>query len=754
MVDCLLTVMNVVLKSIKTFIIVFLIGLSGLLLSISEPGSYLEEEVGLDWLFKLRGSLPPPSDVIIVAVDKASAEILHLPDDPKKWPHNYYATLIDNINRQNPALIALNIRFDESREPSQDIQLAQAMRRQRHVLLSNYLKQSSFSEISAHDEFYSEKIIEPIPVLKFASAGTAPFPLPKTASTVKEFWAYKHTAGDIPTFPVSIFQYFFIKTAYPEVRRLLSQINPEASSIFPSSFRRFIRQYRRIEIFQDMHTVLSEDQESLQALKQLIDEGDYPYKVRNLLEAWLALLKSRERLYLNYYGDVGAIKTVPFYQALAGINLKPELFKDKIVMVGFSDNIEPERNQGFYSTYSRASGQVINPTEIAATAVANLIDQSWLKILPPGAQALLVFAWGVLLSLVFRLLPYRYAMTSALLCAVIYLGFCVNKFTSEHLWLPVAVPMLLAFLVILLKSTLHFVKIKKVTERYLPKDVFEVNTLNPDAMQQYGNLMYGVCMATDAGQYTALSETTKPLQLHKLMNDYYGVIFPEVNSRKGLISDVIGDAMLAVWATKKQDQKLRFLACQSALSIKDAIDKFNRTTQYQLLTRLGLHYGEMRLGNVGAKEHFEYRAVGDTINTATRIEGLNKLLGTRILVSSQVIEGLNGIFLNREIGSFLLKGKSQPVTVYELAGYQNGLNSQSQWACLSLLFNEALTLYKNGDWKLALSAFSQINQEYPDDGPTRFFLSYLNDNYNTEPELQDNKHRKIIDVGKIHSLAY
>jgi adenylate cyclase len=273
-------------------------------------------------------------------------------------------------------------------------------------------------------------------------------------------------------------------------------------------------------------------------------------------------------------------------------------------------------------------------------------------------------------------------------------------------------------------------------------------------MQNYGNLMHGVCMATDAGQYTTLSETISPLQLHKLMNDYYGIIFPEVKSRNGMISDVIGDAMLAVWAVKKPDPKIYSAACHSALAIKAAIDNFNRTSPFQLTTRLGLHFGEMRLGNVGAKEHFEYRAVGDTINTTTRIEGLNKLLGTRILISSQVVERVNGLFVVRELGAFLLKGKSQPVTVYELMDYKINSSSHSEWTSLCLLFNEALTLFKTGEWNLALSEFSRITNEYPGDGPAQFFISYLNGYFDLPSEKQNKKHPGIIDVRNIHTLLH
>jgi adenylate cyclase len=283
--------------------------------------------------------------------------------------------------------------------------------------------------------------------------------------------------------------------------------------------------------------------------------------------------------------------------------------------------------------------------------------------------------------------------------------------------------------------------------------VFAHNTRNPDDMNQYGILMHGVCMATDAGQYTTLSETINPLQLNQLMNDYYAAIFPRVKSRRGLISDVIGDAMLAVWAAKKIDNKLRLNACHAALEIKSAIDRFNDSSQYHLATRMGLHYGEMRLGNVGSVEHYEYRAVGDTVNTATRIEGLNKLLGTRILISAPVIEGLPGL-VSRELGTFLLKGKTFPVTVFELMGYTDEISrTQPTWLNLSQAFSHALALVKDGQWPKAFEEFQAIQQVYPDDGPTQFYISYLQNKLSLTQQFSK-ECAAIIDVGNITSILH
>ena len=107
-------------------------------------------------------------------------------------------------------------------------------------------------------------------------------------------------------------------------------------------------------------------------------------------------------------------------------------------------------------------------------------------------------------------------------------------------------------------------------------------------------------------------------------------------------------------------------ACGAAIEIAIALREFRQTLGKPALpTRIGLHAGEIFLGNIGGARHFEYRPVGDIVNTATRIEGMNKYLGTKILVSAEVCSAVNG-FLTRNLGMFLLAGKTRPVNVHEL----------------------------------------------------------------------------------------
>jgi adenylate cyclase len=216
-----------------------------------------------------------------------------------------------------------------------------------------------------------------------------------------------------------------------------------------------------------------------------------------------------------------------------------------------------------------------------------------------------------------------------------------------------------------------------------------------------------------------------PDQLHALINNYYAVIFPQVKHNKGIISDVVGDAMFAIWTDKEHEAQVRTNACVTALEIQSAVNRFNRAQPHQLPTRLGLHYGNFRLGNVGAAGHFEFRAVGDTVNTAARIEGLNKLLGTQILVTAEIIIGLPDFF-TREIGFFILRGKNKAVHIYELVGKsdQHLLNWQAQKA----KFAKALLFFQQQQWTEALNTWQDIERISPNDGPTLYYINYLKQN--------------------------
>jgi adenylate cyclase len=213
-----------------------------------------------------------------------------------------------------------------------------------------------------------------------------------------------------------------------------------------------------------------------------------------------------------------------------------------------------------------------------------------------------------------------------------------------------------------------------------------------------------------------VAERLQPAALAVLVNEYYQTIFRVVEAHGGEISDTAGDSMVAVWASAKPDAGARLRAARASLAILDAVEQFNRAhADAPLPTRVGLETGEMLLGNIGGEQRYEYRAVGDIVNTASRIQGLNPLLGTRVLLSATTLADID--LPARDVGTFLLRGKRLPVGVFEpitAAGCRLNDESIEEFAA-------ALAAFRRGDWQSAQDAFEALAARLPSDGPSRYY---------------------------------
>jgi adenylate cyclase len=150
---------------------------------------------------------------------------------------------------------------------------------------------------------------------------------------------------------------------------------------------------------------------------------------------------------------------------------------------------------------------------------------------------------------------------------------------------------------------------------------------------------------------------------------------------------------------------------------------------FKLPTRIAVHGGDIFFGNIGAEDHYQYGVMGDTVNTASRMDSLNKQLGTEILVSEELIRDVKG-FSTREAGTFLLKGKAQPIRVYELLSRADEAADLQRAACT--IFAEGLCAFKERAWPRAKEKFQQSADLLGGDRLSVFYLK-LFDRYQSHP---------------------
>jgi adenylate cyclase len=221
-----------------------------------------------------------------------------------------------------------------------------------------------------------------------------------------------------------------------------------------------------------------------------------------------------------------------------------------------------------------------------------------------------------------------------------------------------------------------------------------------------------------------------PQQLSDLMHEYFEATFEPVTKQGGLVVNLKGDSFLAIWKSARPEAALRKKACLAAMDVAKAVRRFNGSYEhFNLPTRLGVHCGQIFLGNIGAGEHYEYGPTGDTVNTASRMEGLNKFLGTEILASEEAIEGIDGL-LTREVGKFMFKGKAQPVVVYEMLSRMDEADEKQKRSCA--IFADALRDFKRQAWDEAKEKFHRAIENCESDRPAHFYIN-LCDQYKKNP---------------------
>ncbi len=709
---------TIILKPfLPTAILALLGGTLGIAAAVSPWGEWLETQLGLPFLYGLRGTRPPPSDVVIVSVDPASARELGQPVKIRKWDRRLHAELVEAVTRHGAKVVVFDIFFDEPRknDPEQDRIFRSAIREAGNVLLYADLR------LVRRDELQIETLVPPLAMLADASAGFAPFVLPREPVRVDRAWLFKPSAGDWPTLPVVAFQQF-ASDEYPALRSLLQRADfldagiklPEPDEEFDVAL--LTRELR--ELFASRRDLQGG------ALLDMVPSSER----KGLLAALVALYGGPDSYLIDFYGPPHTIRTVSYHSVLSG---DPELlasFSGKAVFVGASDK-SVTNPDSFYTVYRR-DGVDLSGVEIAATQFANLLEGRRIRPLARPLHLVMILLWGMGVAIAwFWFHPVLLAATIPLFSSVL-LGVTWHAFSTTGLWLPTMVPLLVQMPLILI-SVLAWrylytwrerEKVRVALRRLLPEPVVVAITKGLDCEVE-NQTLFGVCLATDASRYTELSERMEPEVLRRYLNLYYQALFQPVKREQGFVSDVVGDAMMAIWCSLTQrglrDGDMRQKACEAALQIICQVDEFNRRhREAGLPTRIGLHCGPISLGHVGAADHYEFRAVGDTINTASRIEALNKVLGTSILASDAVVDTVEGIIF-REVGSFLLKGKNRPLTLYELQCHKTLekaiLMERNQ------LFADGLHRFRERDWSGALKIFGSLMERFGPDGPSGFY---------------------------------
>jgi len=734
-----------------------LVAAAVILLFFSPLGRSLEEDIGLSLLFALRGPSQPPSKAVIINIDHESSRKLGLSQNFSTWPRTAHAELINKLNDYGAAVIVFDIHFADRRQPADDQVFSESIKRAGNVILFEKLTRQTFGPGNTNTSigsFELESQVPPVKLVADAALAVAPFPIPKIPIRINQAWTFKTAAGDTPTLPVVALQALTLDR-YNQFYHCLQVVAPDKLTNIPPSAEQAISQFGLVETMRRFR-VLFQDPSLVSRFFQVVEaSSSFSIEDRQVLKSLAHTYSRDNNIYINYYGPPASLTTYSFHQIIStNLEYKKQLsamIKDSVVFIGAARTTWSEQKDGFYTVYSQPDGLDLSGVELLATVFLNLFEDKPLKPLPGGTGALLILTTAAVLCVVSFVLSPVPALTVLAIFIVSGLYGAYFLFSQYGIWVPVITSLVVLPILSFLAAMLHkYIRtrneqkhIKNALKLYLPDSVVEEISRDLSFLETGDRMVYGACLLSDAENYTTLSERLDPEELSRVMKEYYGLLFGQVQEQGGTVTNMIGDSMLALWPSTEPKQELKAKACQAALAITRTIDKFNEQyPEHALPTRIGLHSGYLLMGHIGAAGHYEYAPVGDIVNTASRIEGLNKKLGTRLLASEETVvegEGLN----TRLMGTFLLSGKSNPITIYQLL--QDGLISGTGAPVYTELFPEVLAQFRAKQWQQAESTLTRCLELLPNDGPSHFYLELCRA-YRRTPPATD--WQGVIPVGK------
>jgi adenylate cyclase len=255
--------------------------------------------------------------------------------------------------------------------------------------------------------------------------------------------------------------------------------------------------------------------------------------------------------------------------------------------------------------------------------------------------------------------------------------------------------------------------IKNAFKQYLSPAVIEELIQHPEHLKLGGERRMLSIFFSDLEGFTGISEVLDPEALTVLLNDYLSAMTDTIHEEGGTVDKYEGDAIIAFWNAPLQqsDHALRCvraaLRCQVRLA--EMRPMFKERLGKDLKMRIGINSGPAVVGNMGSHTRFDYTMIGDAVNLAARLEGINKQFGTYTLISQSTMEQTDGAFPVRELSKVAVVGRKEPVVVYEPMLPDDVERQQNQLA----RFSEGLALFYQGDFPGAEALFSGLAEADP-----------------------------------------
>ena len=447
------------------------------------------------------------------------------------------------------------------------------------------------------------------------------------------------------------------------------------------------------------------------------------------------------RLPINYRGPERTYPYISIADVVTG-RFKAGTFRDKIVLVGASAT-------GIGDLRTPPYGGITYPgVEVHANVIDNILNHG--SLVRGANQELLDLAlilfFGIPVGIWMALVSPRWMWFGlALLVPLITLDYLA--FLRSY-WLNFSVPAMTLTANVVAVSLYRALieekekrRVRSAFGQYLSPEVIRRLLVNPRLVDPKKTDI--TVMFSDIRGFTTISEKLDAQELAVFLNQYLSDMTQIVFEYQGTLDKYIGDAVMAFWGAPFEEAGHAERGCNTALDMMKRVrmmqKKWEAEGKPHLDIGIGLNTGVASVGNMGSALRYGYTALGDAVNLSSRLEGLNKEYGTHIIVNETTYEKAKDAgFVFRVLDLIRVKGKLEPVVIYELVGRQSEIGSNGAgegWSERLAMFAEARELYRLRDWGGAQAAFQTILDRWPEDGPSRMYWKRCQEYLFDEPPV-------------------
>ena len=570
-----------------------------------------------DSLFKAANLNPqtgPEKDIVIVGIDDRSLEQL---GNFSSWPRSYHAQLVDVLAEAGARVIVFDVLFSEP--APDDEELAASIGNAGNVILPFIYTIASHKSTAIGQTTTLENAIRPLGTLE------------ESALTVGHANVLPDEDGIVRRLPLVV---------------------KDNEKYEPSLALTTIAGYLRRS----------------QAIESPVRDNSLPFAGRTIS------LDDSGNMLINYIGDSGDplnFETISYVDALRSNSL-PATFRDKIVVIGVTAT-------GLGDTFWTPMGHMMNGVELHVIAMHTILSGNFLKLAPSTVTIAVILLLAILCGLAVLRFRVLWATLSTVFLFIIYyiaaFFFFDNGIMLNMLHPPVAVAGTFVGMNIynVMYERSEKMEITRTFGRYVSPPVVDkiLTTLREEDLKLGGTAHEITVLFVDARHFTSLSENIRSEVVVDVLNTYMTVIIESVLKYEGIITNFGGDSIMAVWNAPLESEEHAILATRAAINAQRAIIELQNeaATLMKMDFGISVNTGEAVVGNMGSKDRLEYSAIGDAVNIAARLAGA--VPGGKIWIGASTYEKIKGHISAKQLESLVVKGRHEPVQVYEILDIQN-----------------------------------------------------------------------------------